>query len=398
MKNAYTFAGICLALTLVSCGGGGGTASTGVQGIANGTVRIEAVTSPITATVGTIASASGDTPVVLTLTQAYNLQNNQPVQVSGSSTTYYVQTEGFTATTLALYSDPQLTQPVAPSAVFAAGATLVSVAFPPTDQIGPVQCPFNYQYFDPLNFQIGDQVQFQLASYSNGVRTVLPATGWTSTDTGGLSGTLAYDSGDFNMNGAQSQAPQTVTVAYNGALYTAQYDVNPRRARVRGRLLDHLTNAPIANVEIDFYGPSSSGSVQQVGTVITQFDGTFQVSVPAISNSAGNLTTEFTINNATIPEASGTFPGYQRWFLYLGTLYPTGDLTNIPPITDPNTDVPYALESGLQPGNNDLLAVTACTDDSSAPVTVGDVLLYENGESLAMVKKSAKKPATSTKG
>lgn len=317
MKHAYSFAGICLALTLAACGGSHSStaASTSTSSGNPANVRIEAA-------------------------------------LVASTTPYYSG------------------QPASPGGVY----------YPPADQVGPASCPVVFDLIDPNNIEAGDTWQFELVSYSNanftGTRTVLKTVGWTSSDTASLYGSLAYDSGIFSATGAQTQTPQSVSVNYNGQNYFTTYSVLPHQARVRGQLLDASTRAPIPGVEVDFYGPSAPGSTALVirGKVITQSDGTFQASVPAqITTGTGtfNPTTNMQINNSSLPA------GYDiaRTYTYNGTTYSTGVVTSTgaPPLEIGGTSQTLSLVTG----NNDLLAVTQCSY-SGIEASNGWLLLQPN--------------------
>ena len=208
------------------------------------------------------------------------------------------------------------------------------------------------------------------------------ATGFTTSDTANLYGTLTYDRGVFVATGAQTQSAQTITVTYNGTSYYNQYDVLPHQARVRGRLIAHDTGKPVAGVEIDFYGPSSANNSGLVlrGKVITQADGTFQASVPArslVGSQPFDATTSMQINNATLPAS------YQQFFQYNGNIYQTGTISCVAPLELPGTTEAFGDQTsstpGLVQGNNDLLSVTQCS--GTTPVTSGNLELYSTKES-----------------
>ena len=67
----------------------------------------------------TVTGATGTTPVVITTLTSGNLTNGQVVAISGVN--YYAKTIGYTATTFALYVDPNLTVPVAANAYISGG-------------------------------------------------------------------------------------------------------------------------------------------------------------------------------------------------------------------------------------------------------------------------------------
>jgi len=76
----------------------------------------------------TVIGAGGGSPVVITTATSGSLSNAQAVLIAGVSTvpngTYYALTTGFSATQFALYSDPNLTQPVSAIRGFSGSGTV----------------------------------------------------------------------------------------------------------------------------------------------------------------------------------------------------------------------------------------------------------------------------------
>ncbi|HWD41753.1 MAG TPA: hypothetical protein VG944_23125 [Fimbriimonas sp.] len=207
--------------------------------------------------------------------------------------------------------------PVAP-----AGAHVEAVVSAPTTfDNGSQTNGQQFIYQDPTNIEAQDQVTFQLVyEDSDGTRHVLPTNNWSTTDTSSTFGTLIYNSGTFAANTAQTTTAQTVATLYNGITYSTQYDILPRQVRLRGQVLADDTKAPLAGVEIDFYGPENpldpTSTLVFRGHVMTAFDGTFRASIPS-------SVTNFYLANASLPK------GYQnkRYYRYKGSYFHTNDIT-----------------------------------------------------------------------
>jgi hypothetical protein len=129
-------------------------------------------------------------------------------------------------------------------------------------------------FVDPANIQVGDTVQFQVAGYKSGARTVLPAGPFTTTDATNSVGTLSA-TGLFTAT-ASSNTQFTVSTSAAGANRTRNYLVKPTQALVSGTVVDSNGRAVFdALVRI------ISGSNLIVATGRTGVDGRFRISTPA---------------------------------------------------------------------------------------------------------------------
>ena len=130
---------------------------------------------------------------------------------------------------------------------------------------------------DPLNIRTGEQVQFQLVGYTaTGVRTVLAADFWRSSDQTNTFGVLSTNTGVFNASSRQSPAPQVITARWHDQDISVDYGVKPRQVRIIGSVLNHVTHLPMQNVNLYFYDDSGTF----LGTASTTYDGSFRAAMP----------------------------------------------------------------------------------------------------------------------
>jgi len=175
--------------------------------------------------------------------------------------------------------------------------------------------PTTFVAQDPLNIQVEQQIAFQLVSYDTaGKRSVLPTSGWRSSDTSNNYGSLADNSGLFVAGTRATTTTLYVGIRYLGEDYFAPYLVKPRQATVAGQIIDELTNKILKEVAVKFY--DKDGTI--VGKVKQPYNGSFRGSVPL------NAVT-FTVDSDTLPNVPGKPLTYQRYFRYNGLTYATGD-------------------------------------------------------------------------
>jgi hypothetical protein len=175
--------------------------------------------------------------------------------------------------------------------------------------------PATFVAQDPLNIQVEQQIAFQLVSYdTSGNRTVLPTSGWRSSDTASSYGSLADNSGLFVAGTRATTTTLYVGIRYAGTDYYAPYVIKPRQATVSGQIVDELTSKITKEVSIVFY--DKDGFI--TGRVKQPYNGFFRGSVPLNS-------TTFTVDSDSLPNVPGKPLTYQRFFRYNGKTYATGD-------------------------------------------------------------------------
>ncbi|MDX2064536.1 MAG: hypothetical protein SFX74_02215 [Fimbriimonadaceae bacterium] len=161
---------------------------------------------------------------------------------------------------------------------------------------------------DPLNLEVNQRVQFQLVTYSGTTRTVLPTSGWRTSDAAFAFGTLGDDSGLFQAGNQVTGTTYYAGVRFNGTDYFTPYQIKPRQGVVVGRIVDGTTGTPVRGVTLEFYDAAGV----RVGTVAQPFSGTFRASVP--TNAAA-----FSVIADTMPAS------YRRVFSFDGLGFRTGD-------------------------------------------------------------------------
>lgn len=191
---------------------------------------------------------------------------------------------------------------------------------------------------DLNNLQVGDAANIQVAAYDElGNRVVLAVSSVVTTDAlnavSTVSGTILNATGtNGNLYG--------LTAVSTGTPYTATFRVKPVQARVKSSVVASGTAAPLRGIRLLFF---ASGGIN-VGSVFTQFDGTFNASIP--SNA-----TSFTIDSTTIPSK------YAKQFSFNGKSYVTGlscaaplpTLTNGTTLTLPGNLALYPSSAGPPP-------------------------------------------------
>lgn len=179
--------------------------------------------------------------------------------------------------------------------------------------------PSTYIYQDALNMEVGQTVQFQLASYdASGKRTVLPTSGWRTSDALNVYGSLAENSGLFSGGPATTPSTYFVGVRYAGKDYYSAYQLKVRQATVSGRVVNSVTGTEIRGVIVEFYDATET----LVGRVAQPFKGAFRASVPLNAKKMQILS----------ESVAGT---YRRAFTFGGRAYRVGDpaCTAMIPIT-----------------------------------------------------------------
>jgi hypothetical protein len=190
---------------------------------------------------------------------------------------------------------------------------------------------------DPLNIQVGEQIQFQVVGYDeDGKRVVLSSSAWQSGDTTGQAGTLT-SGGLFTATASSAGTKYSVSGFAAGQRRFSQYEVKPVQAEVTGRVVDSTSFTGVGGVTIRFYNNVGA----QVGSSTTAFDGTFRASVPASA-------TRFHLDPTTIPIA------YYNNYTYSGLRYASTIATCTAPLP--------ALANGV---------TTALAGDVSVPRSSG---------------------------
>lgn len=133
-------------------------------------------------------------------------------------------------------------------------------------------------FVDPANIQVGDIVQFQVAGYDNGVRTVLAAGPFATTDATNAVGTLS-STGLFTAT-ASSNQQFTASTSAGGANRTRNYLVKPTQALVSGTVVDS-NGRPVFDALVRII----NGSNLIIATGRTGVDGRFRISTPATGES-----------------------------------------------------------------------------------------------------------------
>jgi hypothetical protein len=179
-------------------------------------------------------------------------------------------------------------------------------------------------WIDPLNIEVGDTVQFVVATYdSSGNRTVQDVTGWTTTDGSGSVGIL--QNGGSLTASASSSLSFVASVVYDGATYSVAYKVNPNQVRVAASIQVQLNdlNTPVAGIRLKFFNTSGS----QVGAAVSTFDGNVLASVPASA-------TGFIVDETTIDTTK-----YYSYFTY-------GNASYSPLVSSCSAPLPSGLSNG----------------------------------------------------
>jgi len=180
--------------------------------------------------------------------------------------------------------------------------------------------PNDYVYQDPLDLQTSSNVIFQLVTYkTDGTRVVLPATNWNSDDDDAFYGTLGATSGLFTSRDRVTTNPQTVSIRYNGVVYSARYMVKPQQATLLGKVVDEAGN-PVRDVTLVFF--NSSG--EQTGTVRQPSSGYFYASLPL-------NTVSFQVLSSTVPtkKLDDSPTNFTKEFTFDGATYVAGGLESV---------------------------------------------------------------------
>lgn len=169
---------------------------------------------------------------------------------------------------------------------------------------------------DPLQLQVGDDVQLQVVNYDpSGNRTVLAGTGWSTNAPGNI---VALNSSGRLTIIARANGVFSVTVRATvaGTVKTFQQDfaVEPTGSTtVSGRVVQEDSNTGIKYVEVLFYDASGAA----IAGTMTGDNGVFNATIPSNVKSAS-------IKASTIPA-----PPFYRSFYYKGKIY-TMDASTCP--------------------------------------------------------------------
>jgi len=170
-------------------------------------------------------------------------------------------------------------------------------------------------WIDPRNLEVGDTVQFVIATYStSGVRTVHEVSGWTTTDSNSVDGVLLTGGG---LSAASSSATTFVaSVSYAGTTYRVNYRVNPDQVRIATSVESNGHGTGIPGINIIFYNNAGT----QVGAATSAFDGSILASVPT-------STTSFIVDESTINTQV-----YYSWFGFGELSYAPLDAACVAPL------------------------------------------------------------------
>jgi len=203
--------------------------------------------------------------------------------------------------------------------------------------------PAAYVYVDPLNIQVGQNVVFQLASYStSGARVILPTTSWRNSDDSSTFGRLGESTGLYQAGTQETTETQFVGTRYNGVDYFGAYAVKPVQGTITGMIVDQSSGQPLRGVRVEFYDNSGV----RVGTVTQPVQGQFRASVPLSA-------TQFTLSSDSIPAS------HRRSFLADGLGFRTDD---------PNC---YGFLNTLVLGNNTMPTISVPRTTDAEPDLTG---------------------------
>jgi hypothetical protein len=165
---------------------------------------------------------------------------------------------------------------------------------------------------DPMNMEAGEDVVFQLVTYTvtngNIVRNILSGVTFQSSDVTSTYGTIAQNTGDFIAGPAKTPGTYWVTAFYNGVSYSTPYKIQVDQVRLLATVLAQGTNAnQLAGTELQFFDNSNT----LVDTVTVQFDGSIRASIPTTAAS-------FTVVADSVPGA------FYQSFNYLSLQYDAG--------------------------------------------------------------------------
>ncbi len=155
---------------------------------------------------------------------------------------------------------------------------------------------------DPLNLEVGMNVQFVLAGYDvNFTRFVLSTNTWNLTNVQGAPGTL-NSNGSFNATGVGSG---TVNATWPGHTVTGlNFQVRPLQAKVTGSVRSESSGNGVSGVIVVFFNDANT----EVGRATTNASGTFLGSVPTTA-------TKVNLDRALMP------PGWYAEWLYRAVRY-----------------------------------------------------------------------------
>lgn len=171
---------------------------------------------------------------------------------------------------------------------------------------------------DPLNLQVGDQIQCTVSNYDGvGNRTVLNASGFTVVGAG--SGFVSITpQGRLTITGNPGGFFQIQAVAViNGSTRVFSQDcfIPTATTVVTGKVLATGTNAPVDYVQVEFFEGAN-----RVGGALTMKGGNFAGRVPATA-------TRFSIKASTIPNTV-----FYRGLRYASRNYTVSDVTCLAPL------------------------------------------------------------------
>jgi hypothetical protein len=173
---------------------------------------------------------------------------------------------------------------------------------------------------DPRNFETSMEFTFQLVGYTaDGTRYVLNPDRWVSTDSAGIYGSLASNSGLYSTFNSVTSTNQTMTAVFDNKMYSAPFAITPRGTVMVGRVLDLDSGQPISDVNISFY--DKNGLL--ITAVTTSVFGTYRASLPSGA-------TSFQVDAESVPATSW------RVYQFGGKVYGAGDVDCRAPVSSAN--------------------------------------------------------------
>ncbi|RYG24160.1 hypothetical protein EON82_11710 [bacterium] len=250
-----------------------------------------------------------------------------------------------------------------------------------------------YPYMDPLAIETGDNVQFQLVSYSASgggfTRNVLSPESFRTTDINRVAGTFSSSDGVFNaVNTDIGSRKYIVTARYNNRDFSSYYTVNPRQIRLHGRVLNQADNTPVPGVTVDFYAlrnpldPDSQTVV--IASTHTLSDGTFKVSIPAFNDSVETYDEAIAAPTISFQVRASDLPtGFTGVYTYEGATYQAGSSLDRPVLYSDNvvtsTDTGDSTLLPFKSGERYLITgeetFNNTSDDEPDPTINGTILL-----------------------
>lgn len=172
---------------------------------------------------------------------------------------------------------------------------------------------------DPLNIQLGEQIQFRVVLCDPiGTTTIVPSSNWRTNDSTGLGGTLSSDG--LLIVASETNGQFTISADTGQGVASASYQVKAIQALVAGLVVDS-NGVPASHVSVRFFNAGGT----ELGRSTTACNGRYRASVPS-------TVVEFNLLPSSMPTTR-----YYRSFVFATKRYtaldttcsaPTGVLTN----------------------------------------------------------------------